>query len=151
MKDQTSPAGSPFRSGRPDDLWDARRPVRHSRCAPVAVTTAVSNDNPHAEATFKTLKYHPNWPKKFETLDEVTAHCEQFFGWSNDEHHHSGVGMLTPTDHHAGHGQRIDTVAQTGCPRRRLPGPPERFPNGRPHPPHQPTRVWINPTELHTR
>ncbi len=26
----------------------------------------------------------------------MTAHCEQFFGWYNDEHHHSGIGMLTP-------------------------------------------------------
>jgi hypothetical protein len=42
----------------------------------------VSNDNPHAEAGFKALKYRPDWPNRFDTLTDVTGHCEQFFGWS---------------------------------------------------------------------
>ena len=33
----------------------------------------VSNDNPHAEAGFKTLKYRPDWPDRFNTIEEVAA------------------------------------------------------------------------------
>ncbi len=57
--------------------------------------------------------------------------------------------MLTPADRHAGNGQRID-IARQAVLDAAYQAHPERFPNGRPQPPHQPTRVWINPTELHT-
>ena len=38
----------------------------------------VSNDNPHAEAGFKTLKYRPDWPDRFNTIEEAIVHCETF-------------------------------------------------------------------------
>ena len=81
-------------SGMLADLYDTLG-VRRSLSRP-----RVSNDNPHAEAAFKTLKYRPDWPKKFETLDEVTAHCEQFFGWYNNEHH-SALGYVPPVEFEA--------------------------------------------------
>lgn len=139
-----SDRGAQMTSGTLAELYDTLG-VRRSLSRP-----RVSNDNPHAEAAFKTLKYRPDWPTTFETLAEVTAHCEQFFGWYNNEHHHSGIGMLTPADRHSGHGQRID-IARQAVLDAAFQAHPERFPNGRPHPPHQPERVWINPTELHTR
>ena len=139
-----SDRGAQMTSGTLTDLYDTLG-MRRSLSRP-----RVSNDNPHAEAAFKTLKYRPDWPTTFETLAEVTAHCEQFFGWYNNEHHHSGIGMLTPADRHSGHGQRID-IARQAVLDAAFQAHPERFPNGRPHPPHQPERVWINPTELHTR
>jgi hypothetical protein len=41
-----------------------------------------SNDNPFSEAHFKTLKYQPEFPKHFETIDEARAFCRRFFAWS---------------------------------------------------------------------
>src|SRR5664280_3830759 len=52
----------------------------------------VSNDNPFSEAQFKTLKYRPDFPARFATIEAARAHCETFFPWYNDEHRHSGLG-----------------------------------------------------------
>ncbi|MBK6437879.1 MAG: transposase [Candidatus Microthrix sp.] len=104
----------------------------------------MSNDNPYAEAAFKTLKYRPDWPARFDSLEDATAHCEQFFGWYNNEHHHSGIGMLTPADRHGGHGQRIDTARQAVLDAA-YQAHPERFPNGRPHRPTSPHECGSTP------
>ena len=110
----------------------------------------MSNDNPHAEAGFKTLKYRPDWPTRFDTLDHAIAHCETFFNWYNNEHHHTGIGLLTPHDRHAGNGPAVYAARQTVLDAA-YHAHPERFPNGPPHPPHQPTRVWINPPAIRDR
>ena len=36
----------------------------------------------------------------FRSLQDARAHCHVFFPWYNTEHHHSGLGLLTPTDVH---------------------------------------------------
>ena len=53
----------------------------------------VSNDNPYSEAHFKTLKYRPDFPIAFGSLQDSRSHCQDFFAWYNDEHHHSGLGL----------------------------------------------------------
>jgi len=58
----------------------------------------VSNDNPFSEAQFKTLKYRPAFPERFGSIQDARAHCHVFFPWYNTEHHHAGVGLLTPFD-----------------------------------------------------
>lgn len=131
-------------SGTLTELYDALG-VRRSLSRP-----RVSNDNPHAEAGFKTLKYRPDWPARFATPAAAIAHCEQFFGWYNDEHHHTGIGLLTPSDRHAGNGPRVHLARQDVLDAAYA-AHPERFPNGHPQPPRQPARVWINPPALHTR
>ena len=60
----------------------------------------VSNDNPFSEAQFKTLKYRPTFPTRFGSIEDARVHCLGFFHWYNDEHHHSGLGLLTPADVH---------------------------------------------------
>jgi putative transposase len=62
----------------------------------------VSNDNPFSEAQFKTLKYRPAFPERFGSLPDARAHGHIFFPWYNTEHHHSGLGLLTPHDVHFG-------------------------------------------------
>ena len=62
----------------------------------------VSNDNPFSEAHFKTLKYRPEFPERFEGLDHARAHSREFFPWYNNEHHHSGIGFMTPAAMHFG-------------------------------------------------
>jgi putative transposase len=104
----------------------------------------VSDDNPFSEAHFKTLKYRPAFPGRFGSIQDARAHCHVFFRWYNTEHHHAGLGLLTPFDvHHGLSEQRIAaraTVLATAYAAHR-----ERFSAGRPHPPGHPTEVWINP------
>ena len=138
-----SDRGAQMTAGTITELYDTLG-VRRSLSRP-----RVSNDNPHAEAGFKTLKYRPDWPDRFDTLDDADRHCEQFFQWYNHEHHHTGIGLVTPAERHAGNGAFIDRQRQAVLDRA-YQAHPERFPNGRPKPPKQPSIVWINPPERHT-
>ena len=138
-----SDRGAQMTSGTLTELYD-QLGIRRSLSRP-----RVSNDNPHAEAGFKTLKYRPDWPGRFRTLDQAIVHCETFFDWYNNEHHHTGIGLLTPADRHAGNGPAVHRARQ-GVLDRAYQTHPERFGNRRPTPPHQPARVWINPPTLGT-
>jgi Integrase core domain len=55
-----------------------------------------STDNPYSEAQFKTLKYRPGFPQRFDSLEHARAFCREFFGWYNHQHRHSGIGLMTP-------------------------------------------------------
>src|ERR1700730_11713297 len=55
-----------------------------------------SDDNPFSESHFKTLKYRPDFPDRFGSQQDARSFCQQFFTWYNTEHHHSGLGLLTP-------------------------------------------------------
>ena len=104
----------------------------------------VSNDNPFSEAQFKTLKYRPTFPTRFGSIQDARVHCHVFFPWYNTEHHHSGLGLLTPADVH--HGVAEERVAARATVLAAAHAAhPERFPAGRPHPPARPGEVWINP------
>ena len=54
-----------------------------------------SNDNPYSEAQFKTLKYRPEFPDRFGSIEDGRAFCRRFFQWYNHEHRHSGLGFHT--------------------------------------------------------
>jgi putative transposase len=104
----------------------------------------VSNDNPFSEAQFKTLKYCPAFPDRFGSLEDARAFGQGFFPWYNDEHHHSGLGYLTPAMVHHGiaegvRDQRTTVLAAAYA------AHPERFVRGVPQPAPLPTAVWINP------
>jgi len=104
----------------------------------------VSNDNPFSEAQFKTLKYRPDFPERFGSAQHSRSHCGPFFHWYNCEHHHSGIGLLTPHDLHYGLAdQRVAARARVLAAAHVA--HPERFTAGIPAPPPAPTAVWINP------
>jgi len=110
----------------------------------------VSNDNPFSESQFKTLKYRPDFPDRFGSLEHGRSFCGDFFPWYNTEHHHVGLGLFTPHDVHYGlaeakRDQRARVLAEAYAKN------PERFPNGPPSPRLLPTAVWINPpkTRVH--
>jgi putative transposase len=42
----------------------------------------VSNDNPYSESNFRTLKYRPDFPKTFGSIEDARAFCRAFFAWS---------------------------------------------------------------------
>lgn len=63
---------------------------------------SVSDDNPFSEALFRTMKYRPGYPRKpFPSLVEAIQWVEGFVAWYNDEHLHSGIRYVTPSDRHA--------------------------------------------------
>ena len=62
----------------------------------------VSNDNPFSESQFKTFKYRPDFPRRFDSIEAARAHCQDFFGWYNNEHRHGGLGLHTAADVHHG-------------------------------------------------
>ncbi|HET9849615.1 MAG TPA: IS3 family transposase [Candidatus Dormibacteraeota bacterium] len=109
----------------------------------------VSDDNPYSESQFKTLKYRPEFPARFGSLEDARAHCQRFFGWYNHEHRHSGIGLMTP---HAVHYGVADTLqlqrAQTL--QRAYATQPLRFKGRMPTPPALPTAAWINPPKKET-
>jgi putative transposase len=64
---------------------------------------AVSNDNPYSESQFRTLKCHPTYPRKpFAGLTQAREWVEKFVRWYNEEHRHSGITFVTPSQRHAG-------------------------------------------------
>jgi putative transposase len=104
----------------------------------------VSNDNPYSEAQFKTLKYQPLFPKQFGSIEDARTFCQTFFQWYNQDHHHSGIGLLTPAALHYGQAQAITQQRQQVL-QAAYQTHPERFVKGLPLPPAIPTQVWINP------
>ena len=106
-----------------------------------------SNDNPYSEAQFKTLKYRPDFPERFGSLEDARAHCVDFFAWYNTAHRHSGLALHTPHDvHHglAGQRQRARAAVLTNA----FAATPERFVRHPPVPAALPTAAWINPPKL---
>ncbi len=59
-----------------------------------------SNDNPFSESQFKTLKYCPSFPTRFEHVEQAEKFCQDFFQWYNAKHFHSGIHYLTPQTVH---------------------------------------------------
>jgi len=64
---------------------------------------SVSDDNPYVESLFRTLKYCPEYPSSgFASLEQARQWVARFVAWYNDEHRHSGIGFVTPSERHAG-------------------------------------------------
>ena len=104
----------------------------------------VSDDNPYSESQFKTMKYRPDFPKLFGSIEDGRAFCRSFFRWYNHEHRHSGIGMLTPVMLHNGHGQAV-LDARTHVRLAAYAAHPERFVKGPPARELVPEAAWINP------
>jgi len=103
----------------------------------------VSNDNPFSEAQFKSLKYRPDFPGRFGSIEDARRHCQVFFGWYNDEHRHTGLGLHTPADVHYGLAEAVRDK-RAGVLDAAYPAHPERFVRKPPEPPQIPEASWIN-------
>jgi len=69
----------------------------------------VSDDNPYSESQFRTLKYRPGFPDRFGSIEDARGFCQSFFQWYKHQHHHSGLGLMTPAMVH--HGQAAHILA----------------------------------------
>jgi putative transposase len=103
----------------------------------------VSDDNPFSEAQFKTLKYRPDFPDRFGSIEHATDYCCALFDWYHHQHRHSALGWMTPADVHHG---RVEALREQRA--SVLDAAyhlhPERFVLRPPAPPALPTTVWIN-------
>lgn len=103
----------------------------------------VSNDNPFSESQFKTMKYSPFFPGSFVSIEEGRSFFTLFFPWYNNEHHHSGIAMMTPNTVHEGRVEEVVAERQKAL-NVAYKNHPERFVNGRPEAKRPPAEVWIN-------
>jgi putative transposase len=108
----------------------------------------VSDDNPFSESQFKTLKYRPEFPDRFGSLQHARSFCQEFFPWYNTQHHHSGLGLLTPEVVHTQRAEQVRDLRQRTLDIAYA-AHPERFVRKPPQPPALPTAVWINPPPRH--
>jgi putative transposase len=107
-----------------------------------------SNDNPYSEAHFKTLKYRPEFPGRFGSIEDGRVFCQRFFPWYNHQHRHSGLGFHTPAAVHFSHAEGIQ-VERARVLQAAYAVHPERFVRQSPVPPPLPQPVWINkPVEV---
>ncbi len=104
----------------------------------------VSDDNPFSEAQFKTLKYHPSFPGRFDDQCQAKNFCRSFFRWYNAEHRHGGISMLTPEQVHFGNAGQVIAQRKVVLDKAWA-AHPERFVGGQPRPESLPEAVWINP------
>ncbi len=104
----------------------------------------VSNDNPFSESQFKTLKYCPEFPERFGSLQQARSFSDSFFTWYNQEHRHSGIAMLTPEMVHYGRAEAV-IAARRLVLEEAYRKHPERFVRQPPAPQRLPAAVWINP------
>lgn len=130
--------GSPMRSQDLADLFAVLGVVR-SFSRP-----HVSDDNAFSEAQFKTLKYQPDYPTQFASPTHARAYAQEFIGWHNQDHHHSGLALFTPAQVFEGTVELVAAQRQAALDQAYA-AHPERFPNGPPFVRRPPNSVSINP------
>ena len=110
----------------------------------------VSDDNPYSEAQFKTLKYRPDFPARFGSIEDARAHCQVFFRWYNTVHRHSGIGLMTPYTVHHGHAEQL-TEERGATLMTAFADHPQRFKGLAPKPPAVPNSRLDQSTEKGNR
>lgn len=104
----------------------------------------VSNDNPMSEAQFKTLKYQPDYPRRFDDYDHAQRWCQDYVQWYNNNHHHSSLAGFTPQQVFTGDYRSLAAERQAIMDNAYAEHP-ERFINGKPTLHLPPDVVYINP------
>src|SRR5439155_7355304 len=86
--------------------------------------------------------------KRFGCYQDAHQFCAEFFPWYNHEHHHSGLGYLTPYEVHYGLAEKR-REQRAGVLQVAYEKNPQRFVRGLPRPALLPTAAWINkPKEM---
>jgi len=132
-----SDRGSAMRSKTVKDLLKALG-VEKSQSRPYTPT-----DNPYSESQFKTMKYRPGYPEEFSGITQARGWTRTFVHWYNNEHHHTGLALMTPATVHYGQVESVRERRQAAL-YAAYAAHPERFVGGRPTPPELPKEVWIN-------
>jgi putative transposase len=129
--------GSSMRSSTVSSFYD-RLGISQSHSRPYC-----SNDNPYSESQFKTMKYSPEFPERFDSIEEAREFCTAFFDDYNNSMYHSALAMLTPAMVH--HGKANDVIEQRQAVlTQAYSAHPERFVKGMPTHKPVPDAVYIN-------
>lgn len=102
-----------------------------------------SNDNAYSEAQFKTMKYRPEFPDRFGSLEDAKSFCRTFFAWYNNHHYHTGLGLLTPDQVHYGRAKEV-LKRRNQALKAAYNAHPERFVNRPPLASQPASEVWLN-------
>ena len=130
--------GAPMTADRYIDLMSEMGVVlSHSR-------PRVSNDNAFSEAQFRTQKYQPDYPGRFEHGAHARDWCASYFDWYNFDHHHAGLAGYTPEQVFTGRYREVAQAKQFALDAR-FRQHPERFVAGSPTAKQPPARVVLNP------
>ena len=100
----------------------------------------VSNDNAYSESLFRTTKYRHDFPLDgFESIEDAREWVLGFVRWYNNEHRHSAIKFVTPSQRHDGRDIAIlaarEVVYEQAKQRH-----PERW--------SAETRNWVRPSEV---
>lgn len=104
----------------------------------------VSNDNAMSESQFKTMKYQPDYPCRFDNYGHALRWCDDYTQWYSHQHHHSALAGFTPYQVFSGEYLEIAQVRQAALDAM-YERHPERFTQGRPTVQMPPIEVCINP------
>ena len=89
------------------------------------------------------MKYRPEFPTRFDSMDQARKFCRNFFDWYNHEHYHSGLGLITPVQVYHGMVEAVlqarNEVLAAAYERH-----PERFLRKPPQATKPAEEVWIN-------
>lgn len=118
----------------------ARYGVRPSYSRP-----RVSNDNPYSESYFKTVKYSPGYPGRFEGPDHARSWMSGFVTDYMDRPH-EGLAFYTPGDVFEDRIEAVRSLRQQALDAYYA-AHPERYPKGRPIAARPPAEVAINPDD----
>jgi putative transposase len=116
------------------DIVPGHLTLHQDRGAPMTASHSrprVSNDNPMSEAQFKTLKYQPDYPRRFDHYDHAMRWCNDYVDWYNHVHHHSSLEGFTSAQVFTGQYVDIARVRQDAL-NEAFAAHPERFSRGRP-------------------
>lgn len=104
----------------------------------------VSDDNPYSESLFGTMKTRPCYPRRpFASLAGAQSWVDSFVHWYNEEHRHSAIGYVTPSQRHRGEAEGI--LAKRRCVYERAKQrKPERW-SGAARSWRAPEEVFLNP------
>lgn len=129
--------------------------LQHLGIVPSFSRPSVSDDNPFIESLFSTMKNCPAYPSSgFEAIEDARAWVARFVAWYNQEHQHSGIGFVTPSERHAGDDIAILAARRSTYARARLRHPERWARHTRPW--NRPLTVTLNPeahpeTDTHNR
>ena len=106
----------------------------------------VSNDNPFSESQFRTLKYQPDFPGRFDGIDQARCWMSDYVHWYNGLHHHSSLAGYTPEQVFTGRYSELAGIKQQALDAQYRKHP-ERFVKGCPQAAKPPAVVAINPVQ----
>ncbi|MFV0259527.1 MAG: IS3 family transposase [Acidimicrobiales bacterium] len=109
-----------------------------------------SDDNPYSEANFKTAKYRPDYPNRFDSIDAARSWMRRFVRWYNHDHYHSGIAYLHPVDVHTGRAADI-VAARQHVLDTAYAANPQRFRHQPPQATRPPVEAWINKPTVQTK